>query len=98
MTHSPTRSPAPKAHYSAPGAAFAFTTASLTELAREAGSDTIVTAHAPIGPARSRLDALEPELREAGLRLVRVLRPLDRAAWPHAIRGGSFRSGRRYRS
>ncbi|SCC78368.1 FAD-binding domain-containing protein [Saliniramus fredricksonii] len=76
-----------KAHYSAPGAAFAFTAASLTELAREAGSDTIVTAHAPIGPARSRLDALEPELREAGLRLVRVLRPLDKAAWPHATRG-----------
>ena len=75
------------AHYAAPGAPFAFTAASLTELAREAGSDTIVTAYPPIGPARTRLDALEPELRQAGLRLVRVLRPLDRAAWPHATRG-----------
>lgn len=48
---------------------------------------TIVTAHCPIGPARARLDRAEPKLRDAGLRLHRVIRPYDAQVWPHAKAG-----------
>lgn len=48
---------------------------------------TIVTAHCPIGPARARLDRAEPKLRDAGLRLQRIVRPYDALVWPHAKAG-----------
>ncbi|WP_244328117.1 FAD-binding domain-containing protein [Roseibium sp. RKSG952] len=59
----------------------------LIEAARQAGVTTIATAHAPIGPVRSRLDRAEPQLKGAGITLARVLRPYDREAWPHTKTG-----------
>lgn len=59
----------------------------LTDAAEHAGVRTIVTAHAPIGPARTRLDSAEPKLRAAGLSLCRILRPYDQIVWPHAKAG-----------
>lgn len=48
---------------------------------------TLVTPYAPVGPVADRLAAAEPVLAEAGIALVRVLRPYDEAAWPHATKG-----------
>jgi deoxyribodipyrimidine photo-lyase len=48
---------------------------------------TAVTPYAPTGPARDRLDALEPVLRANGIALRRVRRELDVEAWPLAKRG-----------
>ncbi|MEM1049123.1 MAG: FAD-binding domain-containing protein [Pseudomonadota bacterium] len=49
--------------------------------------NTLVTPYAPVGPVADRLAAAEPALKEAGIPLVRVLRPYDAAAWPHATKG-----------
>ncbi len=59
----------------------------LIEAARNAGVTTIATAYAPVGPTRSRLDRAEPELRDAGLSLNRIMRPYDAMTWPHAKAG-----------
>ncbi len=47
----------------------------------------IITAEAPVGPARERLDALAPTLARAGIPLVRVRRPWDDTLWPLATSG-----------
>jgi deoxyribodipyrimidine photo-lyase len=52
-----------------------------------AGLEQLVTAHAPVGPTASALRGLDRLLGDAGIRLVRVLRPEDRAAWPFATHG-----------
>ncbi|WP_171206331.1 FAD-binding domain-containing protein [Ruegeria sp. HKCCA0235A] len=59
----------------------------LIEAARNAGVTTIATAYAPVGPTRSRLDRVEPVLRDAGLSLNRIMRPYDAITWPHAKAG-----------
>lgn len=59
----------------------------LISAAQSAGVKTIATAYTPIGPVRSRLDLAEPLLRDAGITLVRVVRPYDRVSWPHAKAG-----------
>ncbi|MCA1942809.1 MAG: DNA photolyase, partial [Yonghaparkia sp.] len=46
-----------------------------------------ITPHAPVGPTRDRLDALEAALRAEGIPLHRRLRGWDARAWPHAHRG-----------
>ncbi len=61
----------------------------LIEAARNAGVTTIATAYSPVGPTRSRLDRVEPLLRDAGLSLIRIMRPYDAITWPHA-RAGYF--------
>lgn len=61
--------------------------AAVIECARAAGVDTILTADAPIGPVADAVNALEAEIEQAGLSLIRVRRPWDAAAWPHAKRG-----------
>lgn len=61
--------------------------APLIEAAQRAGTQTIVTAYLPIGPARARLDRAVPKLRDAGVSLCRVMRPYDQIAWPHAKAG-----------
>ncbi|WP_234991975.1 FAD-binding domain-containing protein [Roseisalinus antarcticus] len=45
--------------------------------------EQIVTAHAPQGPARERIEAW----RRAGVPIRMGLRPSDAAAWPHAAKG-----------
>ena len=47
----------------------------------------IATAYTPVGPAAERLDAAEPALKDAGLRLMRISRPYDVLTWPHATKG-----------
>lgn len=52
-----------------------------------AGTHTIVTAYAPVGPVADRLAAAEAALAKAGLTLHRVRRRFDDTVWPHATRG-----------
>jgi deoxyribodipyrimidine photo-lyase len=47
----------------------------------------IITADAPVGPVKDRLDMLAPALAADGVRLVRLRRAWDDAAWPHARKG-----------
>jgi len=51
------------------------------------GVREVVTAFAPIGPQKERLDRLEDLLSGRGVRLVRVMRSFDRRAWPCASAG-----------
>ena len=64
-----------------------FDEAAAVDWARAAGLRQVLTPYAPVGPTADRLAALESVLAPAGIRLVRVLRPYDRACWPHATRG-----------
>jgi deoxyribodipyrimidine photo-lyase len=59
----------------------------LVERCVQDGVKSVVTAYAPVGPARDRLDELEPALRAEGIALHRVRREWDDATWPHAKRG-----------
>lgn len=59
----------------------------LAQWARNTGVRQIVTPHAPVGPNASALRALAVELAPDGIRLIRLQRPYDTAAWPHATAG-----------
>jgi len=59
----------------------------LIETAGYAGIEQLVTPWPPVGPSREVVDRLEPRLQAQGIRLSRVLRNWDRAAWPHATAG-----------
>eukprot|EP00752_Nemacystus_decipiens_P019313 g17369.t1 len=59
----------------------------LVDWARALNVRTLVTAWAPTGPVREKLDALQPALEQAGLRLAQIRRPYDEACWPHATKG-----------
>jgi deoxyribodipyrimidine photo-lyase len=48
---------------------------------------SFITAYAPVGPIAERLTAAKPVLADADVRLIRISRPYDRVAWPHATRG-----------
>lgn len=61
----------------------------LAQAALAAGVRTIVTAHAPVGPTRDRLDALASQLAVRGLTLKSLGRPYDALTWPQG-RGGFF--------
>ena len=47
----------------------------------------IITADAPVGPVKDRLDVLAPALAADGVQLVRLRRAWDDVAWPHAKKG-----------
>ena len=51
------------------------------------GLAQIITADAPVGPVKDRLDVLAPALAADGVRLVRLRRAWDDAAWPQAKKG-----------
>jgi deoxyribodipyrimidine photo-lyase len=57
----------------------------LAKWARAAGVDQIATAYAPTGPVAELLDRYDHSRDAPPLR--RVMRPYDRAAWPHATKG-----------
>ena len=59
----------------------------LLDAAQKAGVRTIVTAYAPTGPVRARLDRAAPELMASGVALLRLRRPYDTVAWPYAKAG-----------
>ncbi|MEO0622488.1 MAG: FAD-binding domain-containing protein [Pseudomonadota bacterium] len=52
-----------------------------------AGTQTVVTAYAPVGPVASRLTEAQPALETAGIRLHQIRRRYDDLAWPHATKG-----------
>lgn len=54
------------------------------------GIEQLAIPWVPTGPARDRIDLLQPELEAAGLRVYRPRREWDSASWPHA-RAGFFR-------
>ena len=47
----------------------------------------IITADAPVGPVKDRLDVLAPALAADGVALVRLRRAWDDVAWPRATKG-----------
>lgn len=47
----------------------------------------IVVAHLPLGPMRDRLNKIRGEVAAANIELVEIVRPYDRAVWPHATKG-----------
>ncbi|MEL7464124.1 MAG: FAD-binding domain-containing protein [Pseudomonadota bacterium] len=55
--------------------------------AEAAGVKEVATLWTPVGWTADRLNQAEQVLRENGVTLRRVLRPYDRAAWPHAHKG-----------
>jgi len=55
--------------------------------ARAQGLSTVVTAFAPVGPAREFLDRLRERLTQDGVLLVERARRYDRVVWPHAPKG-----------
>ncbi len=59
----------------------------VADWASGAGLEQVVTAYAPVGPAAADLDRLDEALSASGIRLVRLLRDEDGAAWAHATRG-----------
>ncbi len=61
--------------------------AALVDHAAALGARQIVTAHAPVGPVARLLAEVQRLAEPRGLSLVRVLRPHDRDAWPHATHG-----------
>jgi deoxyribodipyrimidine photo-lyase len=61
--------------------------AALADWAADAGLTQVIAPHAPAGPSGERLEHLSHRLGQSGIRLVRVMRPFDRAAWPLATHG-----------
>jgi deoxyribodipyrimidine photo-lyase len=61
----------------------------LADWAADTGARQLVTPLAPQGPVADALAALAPMLAARGVALRRILRPWDRALWPHAT-GGFF--------
>ncbi len=59
----------------------------LANWARDTGVRQIVTPYAPVGPNATALRALDAALAPDGIRLVRLQRDFDSAAWPYATRG-----------
>ena len=59
----------------------------LVNWAKELRVSTLVTAYAPMGPVREKLDAAGGVLRDAGISLVEIRREYDSVCWPHASRG-----------
>ncbi len=62
-------------------------TATLIARAEAARVTDIVSPYTPMGWAADSLAAAEPALGAAGIRVYRILREYDRAAWPHAHKG-----------
>lgn len=60
---------------------------SVAEWAETERLEQVATAYAPVGPAAEALDRLGRELQRRGIRLVRVPREEDLAAWQHATHG-----------
>jgi deoxyribodipyrimidine photo-lyase len=59
----------------------------VADWARGTGARQIVTPYAPVGPNATALRVLEAALASDGIRLVRLQRRFDSAAWPHATAG-----------
>jgi deoxyribodipyrimidine photo-lyase len=62
-------------------------TALLADWVRAQGAMQVVTPYAPVGPNASALRALEALLAPDGIRLIRLRRDYDSAAWPYATAG-----------
>lgn len=60
---------------------------SLEDLAKETNAEQVAYPYAPVGPVRDRLDAAATSWRQAGLSVAQILRPFDKAVWPHCTKG-----------
>lgn len=60
---------------------------SLVDWAREARLEQVITPYAPVGPSASALRKLRKAFSDHDVSLVRIRRPWDSAAWPHATHG-----------
>jgi len=61
--------------------------AGVLEWVADYGVQQVVTPYAPVGAVQDALTDLDTTLARRGVPLVRLLRPYDRACWPHAGRG-----------
>jgi len=59
----------------------------IADWAARRGLKRVVVAAPPVGPAAERLAQAAPALGAAGIDLVRLRRPYDGRAWPHATKG-----------
>jgi deoxyribodipyrimidine photo-lyase len=59
----------------------------LVNWARQASIEQIVTGYIPVGPLRDWMNAAQPHLSAAGIRLCEWRRPWDEVTWPHATAG-----------
>ncbi len=73
--------------YSCPVLDLAAGSPSLSAFCHANAAELIVTAHVPVGPARSDFEALIQSLAGTGLGVIEVRRAWDAAFWPHARRG-----------
>jgi deoxyribodipyrimidine photo-lyase len=55
--------------------------------AKAQGIEQLVTPYAPVGPTATALSRLDRALADGEITLVRLLRPYDARAWPHATHG-----------
>ncbi|MEO1265863.1 MAG: hypothetical protein AAFV26_09170, partial [Pseudomonadota bacterium] len=53
----------------------------------KAGTNSVVTAYCPVGPAADRIAGARTALAGDDIAITEVRRPLDDIAWPHATRG-----------
>ena len=64
-----------------------FTTDDVVQWAIGERLSEVVLAHVPVGPVADATKGLATALTDHGIRLTRLVRPYDAAAWPHATLG-----------
>lgn len=74
-------------HFGVPAVEARGDAATITDFARSAGAELLITAHVPVGPARTGFEAFVEGLSGSGLAVLEVRRDWDQAFWPHAKRG-----------
>ncbi len=76
------------AHYGVAASHISSLTAeNLINAAVKAGTSTIITPFAPVGPVADQVAQVRPALAQAGLALVERQREWDATFWPYAIKG-----------
>jgi deoxyribodipyrimidine photo-lyase len=74
-------------HFGVPAVEARGDAATIADFARSAGAELLITAHVPVGPARTGFEAFVEGLSGSGLAVLEVRRDWDQAFWPHAKRG-----------
>jgi deoxyribodipyrimidine photo-lyase len=74
-------------HFKRRTAAIALDAEAIIAVAHADNVDTVITAHAPVGPVADALALITPALAAAGIKLISLRRDWDSAFWPHATKG-----------
>jgi deoxyribodipyrimidine photo-lyase len=74
-------------HFKCRTTAAALDAEAIIAAARADKVDTVITAHAPVGPVADALGLITPALAAAGIKLATLRRDWDSAFWPHATKG-----------